>query len=52
MARGTWKMGEYPIQNPKPKTVKEALEEIRSFNHKHSAKIIEKYIKELEERVK
>lgn len=45
-------MGEYPTQNPKPKTVKEALEEIRSFNHKHSAKIIEKYIKELEERVK
>lgn len=37
-------MGEYPLNIPKPKTVEEALEEIRMFNLKRSAKIIEKHI--------
>lgn len=41
-----WKMGEYPMQLPKPSTPEEALAEIETFNHKRSAKILREALAE------
>lgn len=41
-----WKMGEYPMELPKPKTPDEALDELESFNHRLSAKILRKALAE------
>lgn len=47
VAKG-WKMGEYPMTLPKPRTAEEALVELESFNHGASVKILRARIEELE----